>query len=731
MREFVSESYIPRYQQKHPHQGTRAWRKTMSPHTTIPARAAAGTGTAAMKRSKSGLARAGLTLGVLTMAAAGPVLAGAGPAAAAVPAVLYAAAAAAGTGDCSAAADACTLQSALGHAEPGTVIELVTPGGTAHYVGNWTVHGGGDGAPVTIEAAPGVSNPVLDGGGQTGPSGPVLNVLANSYVALTGITIANGYNNGQGLEGNPGGGGGLANAGNVTITDSTFTGNYASHGGGAIDNGDGSNGGTGSVTVTASTFTGNTAGQSAPPVAGDGGAIDNGDNNGGGSVTVTASTFTGNTAGAGEAIDNGGGTADRTGGSVTVTASTFAGNTPADGDAIYSGLYGLVTVTASTFAGGGGAIYDGGITQVAGDLFDGSCVGAVGIDGGYNAGTDTSCFASGQNTDIHFAAVGQDLQKALTDNGGPTQTIEPTTGNPAIGLIPTDTTVTLGVNQVALCPAPDQRGYPSADYTNCDAGAVQTTGSPPLTLTGSAAPASFAQAGQKITYTYTVTNPFRTNDSGAGTLTGITVTDPAVPGVSCPAGSLSPGSSETCTGSYTTTAKDLAAGTITATATATGVTLDGVPVTSKPSTVIVERAAWPPVLDGFCQPAAHAAEAYYLGVEGDTVGPVGNRWQLLVTHPGTAKVTFTGTITINAGTFSHLTHVHLGTGDSAHITGKTLTFQITDNGAVKGIRFATSFKTAKITVTLNINGQPATVNQIGLGSYASGVGTGSPLTFTR
>jgi len=84
----------------------------MRPHTRIPARAAAGTGAAAIHRGRTALARAGLAVGVLAAAAVGTVLAEAGPAAAA-PAVLYAAAAAAGTGDCSTAADACTLSTAL------------------------------------------------------------------------------------------------------------------------------------------------------------------------------------------------------------------------------------------------------------------------------------------------------------------------------------------------------------------------------------------------------------------------------------------------------------------------------------------------------------------------------------------------------------------------------------------------------------------------------------------
>ena len=207
--------------------------------------------------------------------AAGMTVAGAGPAAA-TPAVLYAAPTATGAGDCSDAADACTLSTALAQVTAGETIELVTPGGTAHYVGNWSVGTAGTsaGAPVTIEAAP-----VLDGndGSATGCStpsapcdGPVLTVPGGEFVALSGLTIADGDNTSTFV------GGGLDNAGTVTITGSTFSGNIGGDYGGAIDSGDGFGplGGTGSVTVTASTFTGNSAFSGA--------AINSGANQGGG-----------------------------------------------------------------------------------------------------------------------------------------------------------------------------------------------------------------------------------------------------------------------------------------------------------------------------------------------------------------------------------------------------------------------------------------------------------------
>jgi hypothetical protein len=491
----------------------------------------------------------------------------------------------------------CSLAEALTLASPGATIALATPGGTAHYVGNWTVttNFAADTAPVTIQPAPGLARPpVLDGnkGASTGCTtaacdGPVLTVPAGEYLALSGLTIANGNN----TAGSFPMGGGLDNAGTVTITGSTFTGNSATWDGGAIDNAD--NAGNGSVTVTASTFSGNTARL--------GGAIASGEWGGFGTLTVTASTFTGNTVkvGGGNGLGGYGGAISigyGGNGTATVTASTFSGNTAeAAGGAIASG-------------GNGG----GGTMTVAGDLFNGSCTQGVGpwTDGGYNAGTDKTCFASTPATgDTSGSAVGSDLQTGLTGNGGPTQTIKPTTGNPAIGLIPDPTTITLGSKQVTLCPATDQRGYPSAASTACDAGAVQTSG-------------------------------------------------------------------------------------------------------------------WPPLVTGTHRPAAHAVEAYRLGVAGNT-------WKLYVTHPGTAMVPFTGKVSVPAGTLGHLSLINPTTGHQVSNTGKAITFTLPDSGTVTGFSFTTTATVTKITVTLNIGGHPATASQIYLGGTPGHPASGSPLTFTR
>ena len=152
----------------------------------------------------------------------------------------------------------------------------------------------------------------------------------------------------------------------------------------------------------------------------------------------------------------------------------------------------------------------------------------------------------------------------LAANGGPTQTIMPQPGSPETGIIPNETAV--------------------------------TTGQAPVKLADSTTSTGFYQAGDQIGYRYKVTNTDNI------TLFGITIDDPAVPGAACPDSSLAPGKTETCTGSYTVTAADVAAGKVTDTATAT--TVSGDIVLSSPATVTV-LGQWPASVRDF--PGRHQA----------------------------------------------------------------------------------------------------------------------------
>ena len=160
----------------------------------------------------------------------------------------------------------------------------------------------------------------------TAPGFSVFTVNSGETVTLSGLTIAGGnaaiYT---------GSGGGINNAGTLTVNDSAFADNVAYYGG-AINS-------AGTLTVNDSTFTGN-------GVVDAGGAISNG-----GTTTVNNSTFINNGANAGGAISSGSGT-------LKVTDSTFSGNDadnccagPGDGGAILNLTNSTTVILDSSFSG--------------------------------------------------------------------------------------------------------------------------------------------------------------------------------------------------------------------------------------------------------------------------------------------------------------------------------------------------------------------------------------------
>ncbi len=314
-------------------------------------------------------------------------------------------------------------------------------------------------------------------------------------------------------------GGAIANAdvsghGTVIVSGSTFSGNSAINGdGGAIDNGD--TRGNGRLVVSGSTFSGNVAGRagaidnadnatgtlsvSASTFSGnvsalaDAGAIDNADWGGTGTLTVSGSTFSGNkTIGDGGAIDNADNVATSRG-TLIVSTSTFSGNiADVHGGAIDNADFrgaGTAVVSASTFsansanniyadngARGGGVISTGtrSTTWVVADIFNGPCLrlGGTWEDEGYNVGSDGTCLAGARGDVSH----GANRLSSLAYHGGPTKTILPLKGNPAIDAVPYTTKVTLYRGPVDLCPSTDQRGVRTTAKKSCTAGSVQEPG---------------------------------------------------------------------------------------------------------------------------------------------------------------------------------------------------------------------------------------------------------------
>jgi hypothetical protein len=227
-------------------------------------------------------------------------------------------------------ADECDLAQALALAVGGETLYLATPGGSgtgeADYSGNWTVDPPSTSStePLTIQPAPGITNPTLDGnqGKSTGCTTAtctqaVLTVGANVYLNVLGLTIQNGHNTNFSF------GGAINNdqGGTLTVSDASFIGNTSVGDAGAINNGvknfPTTISGVGTLTISGSTFDDNSATSA-------GGAIDNGDADGVGTLVVTDSTFVDNSAPYGGAIYDG---AEGATGDLTVTASTFSGNT--------------------------------------------------------------------------------------------------------------------------------------------------------------------------------------------------------------------------------------------------------------------------------------------------------------------------------------------------------------------------------------------------------------------
>ena len=199
-------------------------------------------------------------------------------------------------------------------------------------------------------------------------------------------------------------GGAIYNDGMLTINGSTLSGNVAvdgSGGGGAVYNSS-----TGTLIINASTFSGNSAQFGA-------GGIENL-----GVLALTNSTLTGNSSryGSGAAIFNSG--------SVTVTDVTIAYNSSGGGSSSGGGLFN---------SGGTAALYNTIVdlnTDGNGAAADDIAGSALSSDSAYNlAGTDTTgSLAIDNHNQLNVSNPGLG---ALADNGGPTQTIALLAGSPA------------------------------------------------------------------------------------------------------------------------------------------------------------------------------------------------------------------------------------------------------------------------------------------------------------
>jgi hypothetical protein len=242
-----------------------------------------------------------------------------------------------------------------------------------------------------------------------------------------------------------GAGGAVSSSGALVVVDSVFSNNGTGAGGGNF--GPGGNGGdggaiqaSGPVTISGSTFTQNVTGGA----GGTGGSPGSGGSlwlNGNAPKKIMNSTFTDSSGAYGGAIGS-------FNGALSLTNVTVAGNT-------------------ATIRGGGVLVDSPAPADVKGSIFSGNAGpdaqcgagGAAISDGGHNVAfpAPTGCPAT-------FATVDPKLGP-LQANGGPTATMLPAAGSPALDAIP-----------AAACGVTtDQRGLPrpSPPGGSCDIGAVE------------------------------------------------------------------------------------------------------------------------------------------------------------------------------------------------------------------------------------------------------------------
>jgi uncharacterized repeat protein (TIGR01451 family) len=270
------------------------------------------------------------------------------------------------------------------------------------------------------------------------PSFRIFNV-ASGAVRISGLTISNG-NGGAGF------GGGIlyGSSSTLTVNNSTISGNSAA-GGAGISNSAG-----GTLTVTNSTISVNPAG-----TLGGGGIF-----SGSGVLNVTNSTIAGNSA------SDGGGGGISSGGTATIANSTISNNSTtggADGGGIRNAgtVNSRNSIIAGNTASSGGPDFSGTLNSQDYNLI-GNTSGAT------ISGTTT------HNITNQSANLG-----ALGNNGGPTQTMLPLPGSPAINAgdpanLPPDSFDLDGDSNTTEPLPVDQRGFARVVGTNFDLGAVET-----------------------------------------------------------------------------------------------------------------------------------------------------------------------------------------------------------------------------------------------------------------
>ncbi|TFH30181.1 MAG: hypothetical protein E4H00_05565 [Myxococcales bacterium] len=265
---------------------------------------------------------------------------------------------------------------------------------------------------------------VLDGEGNLLVDGNddhrVFSVARGVTAGLVGLTVTGGFG-GSGPKG-VSSGAGIRNAGTLTLTKSTVSGNTIEWGsGGGIDN-------RGLLTLTRTTVSDNSVGS---PVSDGGGILNSG------TLTIANSTVSGNTS---PFIDECTGSGISNWGTLTIANSTVSGP-PAPPCLIRNS--GTLTIKSS--------------------VVDGGCEGDIASNGYNIESPGDTCGFDPDRTDLVNVSTDNLKLGELADNGGPTMTHALGAGSVAIDVIPAD-----------MCEVDeDQRGEPRPGGTMCDVGAFE------------------------------------------------------------------------------------------------------------------------------------------------------------------------------------------------------------------------------------------------------------------
>ncbi|MGO9914629.1 MAG: beta strand repeat-containing protein, partial [Isosphaeraceae bacterium] len=371
-------------------------------------------------------------------------------------------------------------------------------------------------------AIAGPSTGVTVSGGGTSSDFSVFTVESGATASMSGLTIANGNTL---FSGNNGFGGGVDNYGTVTLTNVALTGNSAFIGGGIQNygtatlanvtlSGNAANTGggienDGTATLTNVTLSGNSAT--------DGGAIDN---RGGAVLTVADATLTGNSASYLGNAGFGGGVFNWQNGTVSLTNVTLSGNsTLGEGGGFAS--EGAATLTNVTLSGNSASLGGGGIADIFGStLVLNNCIvgnstsggNILGSVSGHNNLIDDASSAGGFTNGVNGNIVGlEPLLAPLGNYGGPTETMPPLPGSPAIG-----------AGSAALIPSgitTDQRGEPRTVNGAVDIGAVESQGYTLTPATGSTPQTAFIGAAFPNPLAVGVTPNYASDPVNGGVIT--------------------------------------------------------------------------------------------------------------------------------------------------------------------------------------------------------------------